>query len=51
MSILENRLSLDSGSDILNKLGFYHSICVSSALLSVVLELSGAFSGRRKPVL
>ena len=41
---------MDSGSDIINKFCFYHS-CVSSALLSVVLELSGALSGRRKPVL
>ncbi len=41
MVILETRLSVDSGSDIINKLGFSHSIYVSSALLSVVLELSG----------
>lgn len=39
MVILETRLSVDSGSNIINKLGFSHSIYVSSALLSLC-ELS-----------
>ena len=46
MESLESRLSVDSGSDMKNKLAFSHSICLSSALRSKSSLEGGSFCYR-----